>query len=157
MVGWARTPRVRLRNSLARGRHRGKADFQIPHDFVDAFGDRFAVGMTLNLRTERRFIGIVDASKSRELSGPGLPVKAFTIALFANVYRRVDVDLDKISSAATYFIAHSTIRRNGRYQHDDAIPAQQVCYKADAADILVAVLFAETEIFPQVLAKHISV
>src|ERR1700730_10253417 len=109
MVGWARPARMRLRNSLARGRRRGKADFQIPHDFVDAFGDRFAAGMALNLRTERRFIGIVDTSKSRELSSPGLPVKAFTIALFANVYRRIDVDLDKISYATTYFIAHSSI------------------------------------------------
>src|SRR5579864_8519267 len=146
----------RLRKLLARGR-RGKADFQIPHDFVDAFSDRFTVRMTFNLRTERRFIGIVDTGKSSELSSPGLPVKAFQIALFANVDRRIDVDLDKISRVATYFVPHSTIWRDGRYQHDDAIPAQQVSYKADAADIFVAVLLAETEVLPQVLAKYVSV
>jgi len=42
----------------------------------------------------RRLIGAADAGQVRQLAGAGKLVEALRIALFANLERRIDIDLE---------------------------------------------------------------
>ena len=48
-----------------------------------------------DLRVDRRFVGIVDAREAGDLAAARLGIHALDIAIFADIERRVDEDLDK--------------------------------------------------------------
>src|ERR1700686_1399673 len=77
--------------------------------------------------------------------------------MFANVERRVDVDLYEAGDPAPDFIPHRAIRRDRRNNYDDAVSRKQLGNETNSPDVFIPILHAKTEIFAQTLPNDIAI
>lgn len=113
--------------------------------------------MAFNVGGERRFIRIVEARHSVNLSRAGAPVDSLEVALLANFERSMNVDLQKIADLVSHLLAQRAIRRNGGNQNDHALARQEFRDESYPPDIFVPVRLAESEVAAKVLANDIAV
>src|SRR5215469_400198 len=110
-----------------------------------------------DIRFERSFIRIFDASKTANLAGPCFPVQIFGVAEFTNRELRIDIDLQEVADGPTGLVAELAIRRDRGDENHDAVARQQFCNESDAANILISIGLAKTEVLAEVISDHIAI
>ncbi len=71
--------------------------------------------------------------------------------------RGLHINLDEIADGRAHFVADGAIRGNRRGDCRSAVPRQYATNETDAANIFVAVLFAETQPLAKMLAHHVPI
>jgi hypothetical protein len=86
----------------------------ITDELSNTLRNSFVIGPALDLRVERRFVGIVYAGKPAKFSSAGSSIEALDIAVFADLKRSVDVDLHKPWNDGTNLLTRRAVRGDGR-------------------------------------------
>lgn len=128
--------------------------------------DRVLVRLDGNLRLQRLLVGRRDARKLLDLARARLLVQALGIALLGDLERHVDKDLDKGNGLVAVLrlgvqlageIAVGAVRRDEGGDGDGGRVGEQLGHLADAADVLVAVLFREAQVLVEPEAHVVAV
>lgn len=115
------------------------------------------MGVNCDLGVERRFVGIRDPREFLNLAGQGLLVEPLDIALDEGLERAMGVDLDEVLDLGADPVAGLAVGRYGGRDGNYAVTAQNLADEADAANVDVAVLLAETETFGEMRANHVAI
>src|SRR3954447_26486995 len=103
--------------------------------------------MALDFGDERSLVRVVEAGDAVQLAGAAAAIDAFAVALFDDGERGVDVDFDEAADAGANLVADGAVGRDRGDHRDYAVAGEQLGDKANAADVLVAILLAEAEAF----------
>ena len=139
-------------------RRRDKTELlETGEDLIHALFHGLAVSLYYDFRMEWWFIGIRDAGEFFDLTSQGFLVQTLHVAGDQGVKRAFDVHLDEVADPAAHLVTDGPVRRNGCSDRYCPIAGQQMGNVADAADVGVAVLSAESQSFTQVGTHLISV
>ena len=139
----------------------GKLDQPTIHEFrpdsLDAFVGRFLGGVDHDLRVHGRLVWVGNAGKVLDLSRQSPLVEPLDVPLNQDIQRAVHEDLEEVRDAVVEFIPHRAVRGDGRRDGNHSIARKQFTDKADAPDVGVTVLFAESQAFRQVGPDHVAI
>mmetsp|Transcript_14509 Transcript_14509/g.22019 ORF Transcript_14509/g.22019 Transcript_14509/m.22019 type:complete len:231 (-) Transcript_14509:10-702(-) len=106
-------------------------------------------------------VGSIDAGEALDLPSPGLLVEPLHIAGLHNLEGRIDEDLQERQGGVGMHLASigsvGGIGRNEPRDHDGTRFGEELGHLCDAADVLLAVLWAEAEVPVQAEAQVVAV
>src|SRR5262249_4007273 len=107
----------------------------------------------------RRLVRIVNPREVLDLAAPRFGVQSLGVTLFADFQRRVNEDLDEMSSAdhIPHVVARRAVRADRRADGHAAVPHDLRSDKSDAADVDVPVGFAEPQTLRKARANDVAI
>src|SRR5207302_8973684 len=119
---------------------------------------RLALGCDLDLRVQRRLVGVVDTGEALERAGARLGIEALHIPVLADLQRGGDVDLEEVvADQFPDLVTHRAVGGDGGGDDLYPIAGEQLGDEADPPDVDVAVLLREAETLGQVLPHDVAI